>query len=224
MAFGQNFSIHYILGTSSSILLNFNPALIYLAAPLITNEIYSRKRSIGVLIATIGLLLVLMASFENSLSLSTEAFLLGNGLGFLSGVAWAGYSLSLRRFFVEWKEQEIEITALNLGVASIILFMITLMSEPWPPLENFTILSVWGIIVVGVGAAAIAFTLYLSLIQRYGTIPAGNIQFLVPLVSLIMGWFFLSEFSLFALIGGVLCALGVLVVTYERSDSIRLYE
>lgn len=216
MAVGQNFSIYFILGTSSSILLNFNPTLIYLAAPIITDEVYSRKRSLGVLIATIGLLFVLMVSFESTRSLSPEAFLLGNGLGFLSGVAWAGYSLSLRRFFVEWKEQDIAITAINLGLASTLLFGISVISEPWPPLQSFTILSIWGIIVVGIGAAAIAFTLYLGLIQRYGTITAGNIQFLVPLVSIFLGWLFLAEFSFFALIGGGLCAFGVLVVTYER--------
>lgn len=217
MAFGQNFSVHYILGTSSSILLNFNPALIYLAAPFITDEVYSRKRSTGVLIATIGLFLVLLASFEDSVLVLSETFLIGNGLGFVSGVAWAGYSLSLRRFFTEWKGKEIEITSINLGLASLILLVINLATEPWPPMEKFTFLSIWGIIVVGLGAAAVAFTLYLGLIQRYGTIAAGNIQFLVPIVSLVLGWFFLGEFSIFASIGGFLCALGVLVVTYERS-------
>ncbi|MFW9779199.1 MAG: DMT family transporter [Candidatus Heimdallarchaeota archaeon] len=215
MAFGQNFSVHYILGTSSSILLNFNPALIYLAAPFITDEVYSRKRSTGVLIATIGLFLVLLASFEDSVLVLSETFLIGNGLGFVSGVAWAGYSLSLRRFFIEWKGNESEITSMNLGLASLILLVISLGTEPWPPMEKFTVLSIWGIIVVGVGAAAIAFTLYLSLIQRYGTITAGNIQFLVPIVSLILGWLFLGEFSFFAFIGGIVCALGVLLVTYE---------
>ena len=35
MIIGQNFSVLFILGASSSVLLNFNPSLIYMVAPLL---------------------------------------------------------------------------------------------------------------------------------------------------------------------------------------------
>ena len=71
------------------------------------------------------------------------------------------------------------------------------------------------IAIIGFGAAAIAFTLYLQLVQRYGPIKAGNIQFLIPLVSLLIAWIFLMEFSIYTLIGGILCAVGVALVNYK---------
>ena len=87
----------------------------------------------------------------------------------------------------------------------------------FPPLENYTLENITGLVIIGVGAAAIAFTLYLQLVQKYGAVQAANIQFLIPLFSLFFAWIFLGEFSLLALFGGVLCAIGVAIVTIRRT-------
>ncbi|MFX0208397.1 MAG: hypothetical protein ACFFDT_20610, partial [Candidatus Hodarchaeota archaeon] len=48
MIIGQNFSVLFILGASSSVLLNFNPVLIYIFAPLLfIDEKYSSKKTLG---------------------------------------------------------------------------------------------------------------------------------------------------------------------------------
>ncbi len=217
MIFGQNFSVHYILGSSSSVLLNFNPSLIYLFAPLFVDEKYSSKKTLGFFVSSFGIGLVFLASLELG-SITIVDFIVGNGLGFLSGVAWAGYSISLKRFFQEGQSEEV--TALNLLIAAIILLMLSVITEPLPPVESYSLESIWGIVVIGVGAAAIAFTLYLQLIQKYGPTRAGNIQFMIPLISLIFAWIFLSEFSVFVLVGGVFCAIGVALVNYEIPQEI----
>ncbi|MFX0185288.1 MAG: EamA family transporter, partial [Candidatus Hodarchaeota archaeon] len=80
------------------------------------------------------------------------------------------------------------------------------------------LLSIWGLVVIGIGAAGVAFTLYLMLVQKYGAIHSGNIQFLIPLLSILLAWIFLGEFSIFAIVGGTLCALGVALVSFERSS------
>ncbi|MFX0013806.1 MAG: DMT family transporter [Promethearchaeota archaeon] len=219
MIIGQNFSVLFILGGSSSVLLNFNPVLIYLFAPLLfVDEQYTRKKTLGFFISFIGIGLVFLASLEINSTISTE-FIIGYGLGFLSGIAWAGYSISLKRFFQEGNSQEV--TALNLLVAATFLLIFSIITEPTPTSESYTLESIWGIIVIGVGAAAIAFTLYLQLVQKYGATQAGNIQFLIPLVSLLFAFIFLGEFSLYTLIGGILCAVGVAMVNYERIDNNR---
>jgi drug/metabolite transporter (DMT)-like permease len=217
MIFGQNFSVLFILGSSSSVLLNFNPIIIYLFAPLLfLDENYTSTKTVGFVISSIGVVLVFLASLETS-SFDMMNFIIGNGLGFLSGVAWAGYSLSLKKFFQESYSQEV--TSLNLMFAAILLLVISLMTETIPPIYNYSQESVIGLLIIGVGAAAIAFTLYLQLIQKYGATQAGNIQFLVPLVSLAFAWFFLGEFSAFALSGGILCATGVALVSYQRKNN-----
>jgi len=217
MILGQNFSILFILGSSSSVLLNFNPTLIYLFAPLFfMDEKYAKRKTIGVIISSVGIGVVFMASLEPTSTSSITDFIVGNGLGFLSGVAWAGYSLSLKRLFRESEAQEI--TALNLLVASIILLIISIITESFPPIESYTLLSIWGLIVIGIGAAGVAFTLYLMLVQKYGAIHSGNIQFLIPLLSILLAWIFLGEVSIFAIVGGTLCALGVALVSFERSS------
>ena len=216
MIIGQNFSVLFILGASSSVLLNFNPSLIYLVAPLLfIDEEYSRKKTLGFFLSTLGIGIVFLASLETS-SIVTVNYILGYCLGFLSGVAWAGYSLSLKRFFQDSQSQEV--TTLNLFVAAIVLLVVSTLIESPPSLERYTIESIWGIIVIGIGAAAIAFTLYLQLVQKYGATRAGNIQFLIPLVSLIFALIFLSEFSVFTLFGGIFCAIGVAIVNYEKDE------
>jgi drug/metabolite transporter (DMT)-like permease len=219
MIIGQNFSVFFILGASSSILLNFNPVLIYLIAPfLFSEEGYSVQKSLGVLISTVGITFVFFAATDLVIT-NIELFLLGNFLGFMSGIAWAGYSLTIKKLFNE--ESSVEVTSLNLLLAAMILFLISLLFEKLPPLENYTLESTTGLVIIGVGAAAIAFTLYLQLVQKYGAVKAANIQFLIPLFSLFFAWVFLGEFSLLALIGGILCAVGVAIVTIRKSEKIN---
>ncbi|MHA2137925.1 MAG: DMT family transporter [Candidatus Hodarchaeales archaeon] len=211
MIIGQNFSILFILGASSSILLNFNPVLVYLIAPILfADESYSTQKSIAVLLSTIGIFLVFLAS-SDLLGTDLNHFLLGNFLGFLSGVAWAGYSLSLKKLFPD--ESTMEVTSLNLGIAAVFLLVSSLITETLPPISSYTLESVTGLLIIGVGAAAIAFTLYLQLVQSYGAVQAANIQFLIPLFSLLFAWIFIGEFSFMALIGGIICAIGVAVIT-----------
>ena len=215
MIIGQNFSILFILGASSSVLLNFNPVLIYLFAPfLFVDEKYSSKKTLGFIVSSFGIGFVFLASLETNTVVPSD-FIIGYGLGFLSGVAWAGYSLSLKRYFQESQSQEV--TALNLLVAAIILLVFSMITEPLPTIESYTVESIWGLVVIGIGAAAVAFTLYLQLVQKYGATRAGNIQFLIPLVSLVFAFIFLSEFSVYTLVGGIFCAIGVAMVNYEGS-------
>jgi drug/metabolite transporter (DMT)-like permease len=217
MIIGQNFSILFILGASSSVLLNFNPSLIYMVAPLIfIDEKYTKKKTFGFVLSTLGIGIVFLASLETS-SIITSEYFLGYCLGFLSGVAWAGYSLSLKRFFQDSQSQEV--TTLNLFGAAIILLIVSTLTETPPAIESYTVESVWGIAIIGVGAAAVAFTLYLQLVQKYGATRTGNIQFFIPLVSLIFALIFLSEFSFYTLVGGIFCAIGVAIVNYEKDES-----
>ncbi len=216
MIIGQNFSILYILGASSSVLLNFNPVLIYLCAPLLfTDEKYTIKKTLGFVLSTFGIIIVFLASLETSTVITID-FTIGYVLGFLSGVAWAGYSLSLKQHFQESQSQEV--TALNLLIAAIVLLVFSMITESPPTIENYNLESIWGIVLIGVGAAAVAFTLYLQLVQKYGATRAGNIQFLIPLVSLFFALIFLAEFSIFTLVGGIFCAIGVAMVNYEKSE------
>ncbi|MFX1282810.1 MAG: DMT family transporter [Promethearchaeota archaeon] len=216
MIIGQNFSVLFILGGSSSVLLNFNPVLIYVFAPLLfVDEKYSSKKTLGFVISSIGIGFIFLTSLETE-SIPMMDFILGYLLGFLSGVAWAGYSLSLRWFFQESHSEEV--TALNLFIASMILLILSLSTEYLPSFESYTLESIWGLVVIGVGAAAVAFTLYLQLVQKFGPTQAGNIQFLIPLFSLLFAWIFLGEQSFFALIGGIFCAIGVAMVSYERQS------
>ncbi len=220
MIIGQNLSVHFILGSSSSVLLNFNPCIIYLFAPILfIDENYTKNKTIGFIISSIGVLIVFLASLEVTKLFN---FFVGNFLGFLSGIAWAGYSLTLKKYFQEKGSEEV--TALNLLSAAFILYLLSLVTEQQPSIESFTLESIWGLIIIGFGAAAIAFTLYLQLVQKYGSIKAGNIQFLIPLVSLLIAWIFLGEFSFLTLMGGIFCAVGVALVNYgfnnERNNTL----
>ena len=211
MIIGQNFSVLFILGASSSILLNFNPVIVYLIAPILfIDESYSFQKSMAVLLSAVGISLVFFAS-SDLIGTNLNDFIIGNFLGFVSGVAWAGYSLSLKKLFPD--ESSIEVTSLNLGFAAIFLLVLSVMTETFPPVSSYTLDSLTGLLIIGVGAAAIAFTLYLQLVQAYGAVRAANIQFLIPLFSLLFAWMFLGEFSLLALIGGIICATGVALIT-----------
>lgn len=150
---------------------------------------------------------------ENYKEFNPQFFIVGNILGVLSGIGWAGYSLSLKWLFKE-KESE-EITSINLLIATIILFSLSIFLEGnlIPPINVFTVSSLFGLVIIGVGAAALAFTLYFELVQQYGASNAANIQFLIPLFSLFFGFIFIGEFSILTMIGGIISAIGLIYIT-----------
>ncbi|MHA2074486.1 MAG: DMT family transporter, partial [Candidatus Hodarchaeales archaeon] len=156
MIIGQNFSVYFILGSSSSVLLNFNPCIIYLFAPILfEDEYYSKNKTLGFIVSSVGIFIVFFALVGDTTLLN---FVIGNILGFLSGVAWAGYSLSLKKYFQD--DDSEAVTALNLMCAAVLLFIFSLITETPPPMDSFTVESTWGLLIIGFGAAAIAFTLY----------------------------------------------------------------
>ena len=217
MIVGQNFSIFFILGSSSSVLLNFNHVIVYLIAPfLFVDEKYSKLQSLAVIISTVGIIFVFLAALD-LFTVNFNDFLIGNALGLLSSVAWAGYTLTLRRMFSD--ESSEETTAVILFLAAMILLLMSGITEKFPTIESYSIESIIGLLIIGVGAAGVAFTLYLQLVQKYGATQSANIQFLIPIVSLALAWIFLNEFSILAIAGGILCAIGVAIVTYRPANN-----
>ncbi|GAH01356.1 unnamed protein product, partial [marine sediment metagenome] len=150
MIIGQNFSIYFILGSSSSVLLNFNPVIVYLLAPFFfLDEQYSKVQSIAVIVSTVGICLVFFAAVDLFVVNFTD-FILGNALGFLSGVAWAGYTLTLRKMFSD--ESSEEVTSVILLLAALILLLMSFLLEKFPPIESYSFDSIIGLIIIGVGA------------------------------------------------------------------------
>ena len=88
----QMYSVVYTEASASSFLLNVNPVITFILTIIILKERHKWWGAIGVLLAAVGIFFIAIPLAEIT-SIFSSTVILGNILAFLSGVAWAAYSI-----------------------------------------------------------------------------------------------------------------------------------
>ncbi len=120
------YSVKYTTASASSFLLNVNPVLTFVLSIIILKERHKWWGAIGVLISFVGVFFIAVDVREISTVFSSETSL-GNLLGFMSGVAWAAYSVYLKKFLKE--RDPITTTTWTLSISAIILLIVMLAAD-----------------------------------------------------------------------------------------------
>ncbi|HUU77188.1 MAG TPA: DMT family transporter [candidate division Zixibacteria bacterium] len=185
----QMFSVKYTTASASSFLLNVNPVITFVLSIIILKERHKWWGGIGVAIASIGIFFIAIP-LDNISQLFNSANILGNFLAFLSGVAWAFYSIYLKRFLKE--KDPIVTSTWNLTFSAIILTVVMFAVDGWfstnPGINAFLLTTFLGIV-----PTAISFTLWFETIRRISVQKASVFQFLIPIFATLLAILFLQE-------------------------------
>ncbi|NHJ48110.1 MAG: DMT family transporter [Asgard group archaeon] len=214
----QMFSVKLTEASASSFLLNVNPVITFILSIIILKERHKWWGGLGVLISAIGIFFIAIPLDEIGNLLSSEA-LLGNILAFLSGVAWAVYSIYLKKFLGE--KDPITTTTWNLSFSAIILIISAIIevivryaTGNWfttPP----TYYHILTIAFMGVVPTAIAFTLWFAVLQRIHVQKASVFQFLIPIFATLFALAMGETIDLFFGIGGGLILVGLIITQFS---------
>jgi drug/metabolite transporter (DMT)-like permease len=185
----QMFSVKYTTASASSFLLNVNPVLTFVMSYIILKERHKWWGSLGVVIASGGIFFIAIPLSEID-QFFNSAYILGNFLAFLSGLAWACYSIYLKRFL---EEHDFIVTSTwTLSISSIILLIVMFSVDGWfsfvPSPTAFLLLAFLGVV-----PTAISFTLWFETIKRISVQKASVFQFLIPIIATLFALLFLNE-------------------------------
>ncbi|MHA1124000.1 MAG: DMT family transporter [Candidatus Heimdallarchaeota archaeon] len=175
----QMYSVVHTTASTSSFLLNVNPVITFVLTILILKERHKWWGSIGVLLATVGIFFIAVPLSEIS-SIFYSSVILGNLLAFLSGFAWAAYSIYLKKFLKE--RDPITVTTWTLSISAIVLTIVMFSVDGWfseVPHYFAILLTTF----LGIVPTALAFTLWFVIIRKVSVQKASVYQFLIPIIA-----------------------------------------
>ena len=198
---------------NGALITTATPALVVLFAYLILGEALSRRRLLGLALATLG---VLVVADPRAASLSPD-LLLGNALLAIAALTWALYSVLAKRATRRHSVLTVTTYAAIFGL---------LATAPLAPIElsvaglpaDLPPLVILGILYIGVVSTAGAFYLWNKGLALLDASVVAVLFFAQPVVGSVLGWLVLGEeLGAAFFLGGALIVAGVAVVSTERA-------
>jgi drug/metabolite transporter (DMT)-like permease len=194
-----------------SLVSSASPAFALLLAYFLIKERLTLKKIISVAIATFGLVLVI--GFEEGVG---KGHLLGNLLLILGAIAWALYSVNVKK--IGSKYSSLTITTFATGVALVMVtpaMLFDLDIQDINLLKEYPILM--GILYLGIFATAAAFFLWNKGMEFMEAGIGSMFYFFTPIIGGLFGWLFLKEvISPSFLAGGFLIFIGTLILFLKK--------
>lgn len=208
--------LQHIGAGRASLIIALNPLVITIFATIFLKESLNFKQFIGILLSLTGAIFVISNGHPETLM--TTSF--GKGEMAMIGcvLSWSAYSLIGRTVLASLSPLTSVFYSSLIGTLLLLI----------PALQDGLVQSIaaikmteWLILCyLGICGTALGFSLYYQAIKNIGATRSGVFINLVPLFSIILSWFILSESVKTAVIaGGLILLVGVTVTNYCRSKN-----
>ena len=194
---------HVDAGTAS-MLIQLAPILIGVLAGILLGEGFPRMLVIGGLVAFVGTLIIGIATSTGKASLMGVLLILLSAV--LYSIALVAQKVVLRRI----PALQVTWLACLMGAVACLPFAGQLVADitAAPPLQ------IIGVIYLGLVPTALAFSTWAYALKHSTAGRLGVTTFLVPPITILLGWLFLGEVPPpLAVVGGVLSLVGVAIAT-----------
>jgi len=197
-----------------AIITSTTPAFMVLFASMILKERLTFKKSISVILATIGVLTIVGI---DDINLSST---LGGLSLLIAALTWAFMSVLIKRLPTDYSQ--IVVTAYAVFIAVVVLTPFVIQRHPQVTLNELSQPDIWGgLLYLGVISTSLAFLLWNRGLQMLNASSGGIFFFFQPVVGAFLGWAILGEsLSITFWIGSILILLGVLIAVKEPQDNV----
>ena len=199
---------HVDAGTAAMV-VNVGPILIALLSGWLLREGLRRSLLLGITVSFAGVILVGIAT-----STSHSPSLLGLMLCLLAAVSYAVAVISQKPALRHASALQVTTFGCALGTIACLPFTGQLLSQ----LATAPVTATLSVIYLGVFPTAVAFTTWAYALSRTSAARMGATTYLVPALTVLLGWAILGEVPTWlALAGGALCLAGVALSRWQRS-------
>lgn len=171
----------------ASIMYGLNPVLAPVIAWWVLGDRLSRGGALGIGVALAGVVVIV----QPSPSAVTDASVLGQLLVAGAAAAVALGSVLLQR--VDPGMERVPLTAWAMAVGALVLHAVSLGAGESPAsIVGIDPVTVASVLVVGIPATAVAYTIHFGLLERVGAVRANLVAYAVPVVAAVLGWLLLG--------------------------------
>lgn len=188
---------------TAAMLVGVGPILIALFAGFLLREGFPRALITGCAVAFAGVVVISLATSERGLGAG-----LGTALCLVAAAAYAGGVLTQKPLLRRVSALQVTWLACSVGALACLPFAPALLRE----VGRADVSAIGWAVYLGVFPTAIAFTTWAYALARTTAGRMGATTYLVPPLTVLMGWAVLGEIPpALALLGGALCLVGVAV-------------
>jgi len=188
---------------TAAMLVNIGPILIAVFAGFLLGEGFPRTLLAGCAVAFAGVVVIGLATSGRSLDAGQGAVLC-----IVAALAYAGGVVTQKPLLQRVSALQVTWLACSVGALACLPFAPTLLGE----LGQADASAVGWAVYLGVFPTAVAFTTWAYALARTTAGRMGATTYLVPPLTVLMGWMILGEIPpVLALLGGALCLAGVAV-------------
>ncbi|MGZ8178342.1 DMT family transporter [Williamsia sp. SKLECPSW1] len=197
-----NWAERHLDAGTASLLVNFAPILVAVTAGLFFGEGFPTPLVIGMAIAFTGVVIIAVGGSGGS------SDMLGIGLGLLTAVLYATGVLTQKAAL----RSVDSVTATWVGCAAGMLATVPFASSSIHEIAHAPTSAVVGVIYLGIGPTAIAFTTWAYALSRTDAGRLAATSLVVPALAIGLSWLTLGEVpTVFGFVGGALCLTGVAI-------------
>jgi drug/metabolite transporter (DMT)-like permease len=201
-----NWAGHFLDAGTIAMLVNLAPLLIALGGGLFFGEGFPRQLFAGMAVSLVGIGLITFAGTTGRLSLA--GLLIALAAAVLYAVGMLIQKLTLRHTD--------PLTATWIACAAGVVALLPFIPQTLAEVGGASVGSIVGAVYMGIGPTAVAFVFWGYAMMQF---PAGRVAastLSVPAIVVVMAWIFLSEVPpALAIIGGVICLVGVAIVQWR---------
>jgi drug/metabolite transporter (DMT)-like permease len=192
---------------AAAFIINVNPIITAIFAMLLLNERFSGKAWLGTAISFAGIGLIAVGE--------GQGFTIDLGALFVFGAALCNTITTIAQKPLLKQHHPVTVAAWNIVVGALIL------SPALPSVithvPEASTQALYSTIYLGLGPSMIAYATYATMLSKFPASRASNFLYSVPPISTLLGFLWLGEVpSLFAITGGVMALLGVIIVNLAK--------
>ena len=192
------------------------PVFMALMGSIFLREKVKSWQVLGMGIAFSGVFLVAVGKDVNAIR-ALDVW--GSIVVLLGAIAWAAYSV-LGKYLVGTIPY-LSLTFYSMIFGLILLLPIVFLSSEWSFPSQVTTREMWAILFLGLGSTGLAYALYFFSLRDAETAIVAAIQYLEPVITLLLAaWFVAEKVSLAILAGGLLIILGVWLVNRYADNKV----
>ena len=205
------YAMKFTTPSNAALLYATTPTLVLFLANYFYGEKITIKKSVGLLLAFIGILIII---FEKGINIETN-ITKGNLLMIVAVLSWALYTVLGKNMILKYGSLKTSSTALIIG--AIIFLPICIIDSVNFRLDTFTSDQFVGILYLGLGTSIIAYSIWYYALRKSQAAKVAIFSNLQPVITTLLSVLILKmPISFVFIVGGIVVISGVIITQFSK--------
>jgi drug/metabolite transporter (DMT)-like permease len=203
----QFIGIAYTTASTAAVLINTNIIFIVILSAMFLKEIFSLKKTLGIILSFLGVIIVILAQMRNENIVFSDVFLVGCLFVLLSAFCWAIYSVVGKRLLTEYDSFTVTTYAFVLGT---IFFLPVVLPNITGVIQNISFNGWMAVFYLALLCSVFGYAAWYYALSKTEAGRAAVFLNFIPLFAITLSSFFIREIpSILFLLGAILIIYGV---------------